>query len=105
MADDLITIIIPCYNLAVYTKKCMDSVLGQTHRNLEVIVVDDGSTDETPNILQEYADNDKRVRFIQQNNAGAGEAINRAISIATGNYITFVDNDDWIEATMYEKLY
>lgn len=105
MKNDLISVIIPCYNLAGYTRKCIDSILGQTYKNLEVIVIDDGSTDETPQILQQYADKDDRVIFISQQNAGAGEAINKAISIAHGEYMAFVDNDDWIEHDMYEKLY
>ena len=105
MANELISVIIPCYNLAGYTRRCMDSVLGQTYNNLEVIVIDDGSTDETPDILQQYADTDSRVVFVRQQNAGAGEAINKAISMACGDYMAFVDNDDWIEPTMYEKLY
>ena len=105
MANDLISVIIPCYNLAGYTRKCMDSILGQTYENLEVIVIDDGSTDETPDILQQYADADTRVMFIHQQNAGAGKAINTAISLASGSYMAFVDNDDWIESDMYEKLY
>lgn len=105
MHNEMISVIVPCYNLAQYTRKCIDSILNQTYRNLEVIVVDDGSTDETPQILQEYAENDARIVFIQQKNQGAGIAINYAISIAKGEYITFVDNDDWIEKSMYEKLY
>lgn len=105
MINDLISVIVPCYNLAGYTKKCIDSILGQTYKNLEVIVIDDGSTDDTPIILQQYADEDSRVVFIRQKNAGAGEAINKAISIAHGDYMAFVDNDDWIETDMYEKLY
>lgn len=103
--NDLISVIIPCYNLAAYTRKCMDSVLRQTHKNLEVIVIDDGSSDETPEILREYAQKDERVVFISQQNKGAGKAINYAITRARGEYITFVDNDDWVEPEMYEKLY
>lgn len=105
MSQDLISVIIPCYNLAGYTRKCMDSILHQTYRNLEVIAIDDGSTDQTPEILAEYARKDKRVIFQRQENAGAGAASNLGIEIAKGDFIAFVDNDDWIEADMYEKLY
>lgn len=105
MKNDIITVVIPCYNLAGYTRRCLDSVLGQSYRNLEVIVVDDGSIDETPEILKAYSTQDSRVVFLQQEHKGAGEAINQAISVSNGNYIAFVDNDDWIEPTTYEKLY
>lgn len=105
MSDEIISVIIPCYNLADYTRRCMDSILGQTYRKLEVIAVDDGSTDETPKILEEYAATDSRVVFMQQKNSGAGVAINAGIEAAKGRYIAFVDNDDWIDLHMYEKLY
>lgn len=105
MCNEMISVIVPCYNLAGYTRKCVDSILKQTYKNIELIVIDDGSTDETPEILQEYADKDKRVVFVRQKNQGAGVAINYGISIAKGAYITFVDNDDWIEESMYEKLH
>lgn len=105
MQQELISVIIPCYNLAGYTKKCMDSILGQTYQNLEVIAIDDGSTDKTPEILTEYAAMDKRVVFKRQANAGAGAASNLGIEIAHGQFLAFVDNDDWIEPDMYEKLH
>lgn len=105
MSNELISIIIPCYNLADYTRKCMDSILGQTYQDLEIIVIDDGSTDGTAEILEEYAGRDGRVVLIRQKNAGAGEAINAGIEAATGRYIAFVDNDDWVEQSMYERLY
>ncbi len=105
MSNEMISIIIPCYNLAGYTRKCIDSILAQTYTNLEVIAIDDGSSDETPEILAEYAAKDARVVFIRQENAGAGNAVNKGIEIATGRYMTFVDNDDYIEPDMYEKLH
>lgn len=105
MASETISIIIPCYNLAQYTKKCIDSILHQTYTNLEIITVDDGSTDDTLQILEDYQQKDSRVVVLKQENAGAGQAINRGIEYATGEYITFVDNDDWIEEMMYEKLH
>ncbi len=105
MSQDLISVIIPCYNLAGYTRTCMDSIINQTYRNLEIIAIDDGSTDETPWILAEFAKNDSRVVFKQQKNAGAGAASNLGIETAQGDFIAFVDNDDWIQPDMYEKLH
>lgn len=105
MSNELISVVIPCYNLGSYVKKCLDSILGQTYKNLEVIVIDDGSTDKTSEILSKYAANDDRIVFIKQSNAGAGEATNAGIELACGDFITFVDNDDWIEPTMYEKMH
>jgi glycosyltransferase involved in cell wall biosynthesis len=101
----MISVIIPCYNLDKYLKKCLNSVLTQTHENLEIIAIDDGSTDSTPEILSKYATLDKRIVNIRQSNIGAGEASNVGIELAKGDYITFVDNDDWIEPKMYEKLF
>lgn len=105
MPNQLISVIIPCCNLAALTERCIDSILGQSYRELEVIAVDDGSTDATPEILARYAKSDSRVVFLRQENAGAGEAANRGIGIARGSYIAFVDNDDWIEPDMYQRLY
>jgi len=105
MPSELISVIIPCYNLDKYLRKCLDSVLSQTYKNLEIIVIDDGSTDATPEILSEYAAMDDRVVFIKQSNLGAGEAINAGIERARGDYLAFVDNDDWVEQTIYEQLH
>ena len=86
MSNELISVIIPCYNLAGYVEKCMDSILGQTYRNLEIIAIDDGSTDETSEILAGYAEKDQRVVLIHQENAGAGRAMNRGIESARGEF-------------------
>jgi glycosyltransferase involved in cell wall biosynthesis len=104
MSDKMISVIVPFFNLEKYVTRCLDSILGQTYRNLEVIAIDDGSTDGTAEILSEYASKDKRVTFIRQTNIGAGAASNRGIELARGGYIAFVDNDDWVEPAMYEKL-
>ena len=103
--DELISVIIPCYNSEKCIKKCLDSVLAQTYRNIEVIVVDDGSTDNTAAMLDEYALADRRVRLLSQPNAGAGAAINKAIGLARGELMAFVDHDDWLEPSMYERLH
>ena len=105
MQKDMISVIVPCFNLDRYLKKCMDSILGQTYRNLEVIAIDDGSADSTPEILAQYAREDPRVVFLRQENAGAGAAANTAVQCARGEYLAFVDNDGWIEPEMYEKLH
>jgi len=101
----MISIIVPCYNLERYLKKCLDSILGQTYKNLEIIAIDDGSTDQTWNILERYAQADRRIVLVRQKNAGAGAAMNKGIELAQGEFLAFVDNDDWVEADMFEKLY
>jgi len=105
MPSDLISVIIPCYNLDKYLRKCLESVLSQSYKNLEVITIDDGSTDATLEILSEYGAKDDRIVTVKQSNAGAGVALNKGIELAKGNYLAFVDNDDWIEPAMYEKLH
>jgi len=104
MANELISVIVPCYNLGGYLRKCVDSILGQTYENIELIAIDDGSTDETPEILSEYAAEDRRVVFIRQPNAGGCKALNTGLGLARGDFLAFVDNDDWIEPDMYGKM-
>lgn len=103
--EDLISVIIPVYNVEKYLDRCMQSVLMQTYQNLEIILVDDGSTDISGGICDEYAKKDNRVRVIHKENGGASSARNRALDIATGQYIGFVDADDWITKDMYKYLY
>lgn len=100
----LISVIIPVYNAEAYLGQCLDSVAGQTYTNLEIICVDDGSTDRSPEILGAYARRDSRFRIIHEENQGESHARNAGLSVAAGAYITFVDNDDWIEPDMYERL-
>lgn len=100
-----ISIIVPVYNVEQYLKKCIDSILIQTFKNIEVILVNDGSTDNCGEICDEYLSKDPRVRVIHQKNEGLSEARNAGINIAKGEYIGFIDSDDWIEPTMYEILY
>ena len=102
---ELITIALPVYNVENYLKRCMDSVLCQTYQNLEIILVDDGSVDGSGKMCDEYAKKDKRVKVIHKENGGLSSARNAAIEIAKGEYITFVDTDDWIEPTYVEELY
>lgn len=101
----LISVIIPIYNVEQYLRRCLDSVLSQTYTELEVILVDDGSTDTCGQICDEYTATDKRVKVIHKANAGQGLARNSALEIATGEYVTFVDADDYIDKTHIENLY
>lgn len=103
--EELITIIIPIYQVEKYLKKCLDSVIYQTYRNLEIILVDDGSTDKSPQICDEYKNKDSRIKVIHKKNGGLSQARNVGMRIATGKYIGFVDSDDYIGKDMYQVLY
>lgn len=97
MKNFTVTVIIPAYNAGQTIEKCLKSILGQSYRNLEIIVVDDGSTDETYNICKSLEKVDSRLIVIRQENAGPSAARNQGIDISNGQYIMFVDSDDWIE--------
>ena len=99
-----ISIIIPVYNTEPFLTQCLDSILGQTHADFEAIVVDDGSTDNSIDIVREYAGRDSRFRVIQQENKGLSEARNAGIDVARGNWYTFVDSDDMVAPTFLETL-
>ena len=100
-----VSVIVPIYGVEKYLKQCVDSILAQTLPDIEVILVDDGSPDKCPEIVDQYAQQDKRVVAIHQPNGGYGVAVNHGISVARGEYIGIIESDDWIEPTMYEKLY
>ena len=102
---ELISIIVPIYNVEAYIKQCLDSIADQTYKNIEVILVDDGSTDSSGEICDTYCCNDRRFRVIHKKNGGVSSARNAGLNAAEGDYIGFVDPDDWIEKDMYEKLY
>ena len=104
MSDVLISVIVPVYNTEPWLRKCLDSIINQTYRNLEIICVNDGSTDNSAEILEEYAAKDQRIVVIHQNNAGVSAARNAALSVARGEYVTGVDSDDWVPSTTYEKV-
>lgn len=99
-----ISVIVPVYNVELYLRDCLDSLIVQTYRNLEIILVDDGSADNCPGICDEYAFLDERIRVIHKKNGGLSDARNAGLDIATGDYISFVDSDDWVSPTMYEDL-
>lgn len=100
----LISIIIPVYKVEKYLKRCVDSVIGQTYPNLQIILVDDGSPDNCPQICDEYAAQDKRIEVIHQANAGVSNARNNGLKVAKGDYILFIDSDDYIAPDMCEKM-
>lgn len=101
---ELISVIVAAYNIEAYIERGIRSVCDQTYRNLEIIVVDDGSVDATGRILDELAESDARIQVIHEENGGLAHARNTGIARARGNYIGFVDGDDWIDPDMYEKL-
>lgn len=106
MADDIkVSVIVPVYNSAPYLRQCLDSIVGQTLREIEIICVDDGSTDESPAILDEYAAADARLSVLHQQNQYAGVARNNGMAQASGKYLMFWDSDDYFDLTALEKMY
>lgn len=102
---DKISVIVPVWNAHDYLERCVDSILGQTYTNIELLLVDDGSSDDSFAICERYAKQDNRVRVFRKENGGQASARNYALDRATGDFIGFVDNDDWIFPTMYERLH
>lgn len=105
MNKEVISIVVPIYKVEKYIKKCIDSIIKQTYKNIEIILVDDGSPDGCGKICDEYAQKDKRVKVIHKENGGLSDARNVGIDISTGKYICFVDSDDYIENNYIEVLY
>ncbi len=99
-----ISVIVPVYNVESYVRKCVDSIRAQTYTELEIILVDDGATDASPRICDELAAEDSRIRVIHKTNGGLSSARNAGLDVATGDYIGFIDSDDYISADMYERL-
>ena len=100
-----VSIIIPIYNAEKYLKRCLDTVVNQSFESLEIILINDGSTDESLRIMKEYKGNHNNIEIINQENSGQGEARNKGISIAKGKYITFADADDWLSENYIQVLY
>ncbi|MGN0620891.1 MAG: glycosyltransferase family 2 protein [Porcipelethomonas sp.] len=102
---DLISIIVPVYNVEKYLDRCIKSILRQSFKDFELIIVDDGSSDNCPEMCDEWAEKDDRIRVIHQKNQGLSAARNSGIKIAQGRYLSFIDSDDWIADTMIQDLY
>ena len=100
--EDLISIIVPVYNVEKYLEQCLESLLNQTYKNIEIIVVNDGSTDQSLDILNKYSFKDNRIKLYSQKNQGISAARNTALEHINGKYIMFVDSDDWIEINTCE---
>ena len=103
--SDLISIIIPMYNSEKTLNRCIESVLKQTYSNIEVVLINDGSTDNSRNICEEFAKKDNRIVLVNKENEGVGKARNTGLEVSNGKYISFVDSDDYIESNMIENLY
>lgn len=101
--NELVTVVVPIYNVEKYLERCLKSVTEQTYRNLEIILVDDGATDSCPEICDEWAKKDDRIKVIHKENAGLGMARNTGIENATGDYICFFDSDDYVDTKTVEK--
>lgn len=100
-----VSAIIPVYNVEEYLPKCLDSLINQTLKDIEIIVVNDGSPDNSEKIIKEYSKKDKRIIYIKKENGGQGSARNLGLKKARGEYISFIDSDDWIDADMFESMY
>lgn len=100
----MISVIVPVYNVAPYLKRCIDSILSQTYSQLEVILIDDGSMDESPDLCDKYQRQDKRISVVHKTNAGLSAARNTGLDIASGDYVVFIDSDDWIHPRCLEML-
>ena len=100
-----VSIIIPVYNTEIYLEKCLESIIRQSLKEIEIIITNDGSSDNSLQIIRAFEEFDKRIKVINQEKQGQAAARNRGIEIAKGEYIGFVDSDDWIDFDYYEKLY
>ncbi|WP_210669874.1 glycosyltransferase family 2 protein [Helicobacter fennelliae] len=104
MPNPLVSVIIPIYNVELYLKECLDSVIYQSYQNLEILLINDGSTDKSGDIAKEYASQDKRIRYFEQENQGQSVARNKGLDYVNGEYIYFLDSDDWIDLGYIEEL-
>ena len=105
MRKGVVSVVLPIYNVEKYLNRCIKSVINQSYKNLEIILVDDGSPDKCGKICDEYATKDSRIVVIHKKNGGLSDARNAGLDIMHGTYVAFVDSDDWIEPDMYQKLY
>lgn len=102
--NPLISVIIPIYNVEKYLARCVDSIVNQTYKNLEIILVDDGSPDRCPQMCDDYAKKNSRIKVVHKKNGGLSDARNAGIAVATGEYISFIDSDDWIDLETYDLV-
>lgn len=102
--SDLVSIIVPVYNSEEYIAECIESIISQTYENIELILIDDGSVDNSKNIIQSYMEIDKRVKYFYQNNSGPSTARNKGINECNGMFIVFIDSDDWIDSNMIQEM-
>ena len=103
--NPLVSVIVPIYNVEKYLPECIDSIRAQTLKDIEIILIDDGSPDDSGQIIDEYAKKDSRIRTVHRENKGYTATVNEGIALAKGKYIGIIESDDWIEPDMYEKLY
>lgn len=102
--NSLISVIVPIYNVEDYLDRCVDSIINQTYKNLEIILVDDGSPDNCPQMCDDYAKKDSRIKVVHKENGGLSDARNAGMKVATGEYVSFIDSDDYISLDFYEIL-
>lgn len=104
MINKKVSIIVPVYNSEKTILRCLDSILNQTYKNIEIIIIDDGSTDSSYNLIKSRLNNDNRIKLIKKENTGVSDSRNNGLGIITGEYVTFVDSDDWIELNLIKKM-
>lgn len=102
--EKLLSVIIPIYNVEPYLDRCMESIVNQTYKNLEIIMVDDGSPDNCPELCDQWQRKDVRIKVIHKKNGGLSDARNAGLDIASGEYIAFVDSDDFVDLDMYRSM-
>ena len=100
-----VSVIVPVYNVEKYLSRCLESLINQSLKDIEIICINDGSTDNSLQILKQFAYKDNRIKIINQTNSGQSVARNKGLAIASGKYIGFVDSDDWIDNDYYEKMF
>ena len=105
MKEDILSVVVPIYNVKDYIDKCIQGILASSYTNIEVILVDDGSTDGSADICDRYAQNDLRTKVIHKKNGGLVSARKAGVAIATGKYVTFVDGDDYIDTELYRNVF
>ena len=105
MKNELISIIVPIYNVENYLRQCLDSIMSQSYQNFECLLINDGSPDHSADICREYVEKDSRFKYFEKDNGGVSSARNLGIELSKGEYITFIDSDDWVDSDYLEVLY